>query len=310
MRDDRFIRAYQRVSPSPEARKAMLAHVLASREAPVQTGGKRRAVSFGRLLPAACAAAVLLCMFTVPQLFTVEEAPVVIQQVAPGADSPNGMRKTMNYNGLRYAFLENGAVYDLDPSVLSQPLGTLDYDIQQAPETYGFVDCAASFAVGGTLYQIDGYDPVFRLAVEWEGQYYIAQCVDTLDGSPLELSRYFDAADLRNRTKEIQICDHAGRNVLCTFTADDAAELLSLLPRAVPAELTNEEYQEIAHAQRSGGSYQLVFRLEDSTSYTIYVIPSLSVVSAGDNYYHMPDEYAQQLQDMFSGVPQAPLPMG
>ena len=96
MRDDRFIRAYQRVSPSPEARKAMLAHVLASREAPVQTGGKRRAVSFGRLLPAACAAAVLLCMFTVPQLFTVEEAPVVIQQVAPGADSPNGMRKTMN----------------------------------------------------------------------------------------------------------------------------------------------------------------------------------------------------------------------
>lgn len=309
MRDDRFIQAYERVSPSPAARKSMLAHVLASREASCQTGGKRRAVSFGRGLPAACAAAALLCMSTVPQFFPVEDVPAVIQQAAPGADSPNGVRKMMNYDGLRYVFLENGAAYDLEPSVLSQPLGTLSYDIQQDPETYGFADCAASFAVGGTVYQIDGYDPAFRLAVEWEGQYYIAQCVDTLDGSPLELSRYFDAANLQGRTKEMQVCDHAGRNVLCTFTADDAKALLALLSQALPAEFTNEEYQEIARAQRSGGSYQLVFRLEDSTAYTMYVIPSLSVVSAGDNRYRMADEYVQELQDLFSGIQQTSPPM-
>lgn len=310
MRDDRFIRAYERVSPSPAARTSMLAHVLASKEAPFQSGGKRRAVSFRWFLPVACAAAVLLCMLAVPQVFTVKEAPAVIQQVAPGADSPNGIRKTMNYGGYRYAFLENGAAYDLDPSLLSQTLGILNDDIQQNPETYGFADYASTFAVGGTVYQIEGYDPAFRLAVEWEGQYYIAQCVDTLDGSPLELSSYFDTANLRDRTEEIQICDHAGQNILCTFTAEDAEELLSLLNQAVPAELTNEEYQEVARAQRSGGSYQLVFQLKDSTAYTMYVIPALSIVSAGDNRYQMPDECVQELQDLFSGIQQVVPPIG
>ena len=310
MRDDRFIRAYAPVAPSPESRASMLAHILEAKEEPLQGSGKRHTRAFRRFLPAACAAAVFLCIFTVPQLYPSEQPSIVIQQVAPGADSPNGMRKMMNYGGFRYVFLENGAAYDLDPSVLSQPLGTLDYDIQQDPETYGSADCAASFAVGGTLYQIDGYDSAFRLAVEWEGQYYIAQCVDTLDDSPLELSDYFETADLEGRMESIQTCDHTGQSILCTFTGDDAEDLLSLLVQAVPAEFTDDQYQEIARAQSNGGSYQLIFRLEDNTSYTMYVIPALSVVFAGDNRYLLPDEYAQNIKDVFSGLTQTPLQTG
>ncbi|MCI7474331.1 MAG: hypothetical protein MSB10_11775 [Clostridiales bacterium] len=220
------------------------------------------------------------------------------------------MRKMMNYDGFRYVFLENGAAYSLAPSVLSQPLGILCYDIQQDPEAYAFADCATSFAVGGTVYRIDGYDPTFRLAVEWDGQYYIAQCVDTLDGTPLELSSYFETANLPDRTEQIQICDHTGQNMLCAVTGDDKEKLCSLLAQAAPVELTDEEYQEISTVQRNGGSYQLIFRLEDSTSYTMYVIPTLSIVSAGDSRYQIPREYVQELQDLFSGLQKVPLPTG
>lgn len=310
MRNDCIIRAYQAVTPNPAEKAEMLERILTTGKKPSQTGAGKRAVALRWFLPAACVAAILLCIFTIPRFSAPEETPLMIQQAAPGADSPNGMRKMMNYDGFRYVFLENGAAYELDSSVLSQPLGTLDYDMQQDPETYGSADCAASFAVGGTVYEIDGYDPAFRLAVEWEGHYYIAQCVDTLDDSPLELSSYFETANLKDRTEEIQICDHSGQNILCTYVGNDAQDLISLLAQAVSAEFTDDQYQKIARAQKNGGSYQLVFRLADSTAYTMYVIPTLSVVSAGDNRYQMPDEYAQKLTAVFSGLQQAPLPMG
>lgn len=310
MRDDRFIRAYGPVMPSEQARESMLTHILESREAISRAGVGKRSLPFRWFLPAACAAAVFLGLFAVPQFYPPEQPPAVIRQIAPGADSQNGMRKMMNYDGFRYVFLENGAVYDLDASALSRPLGTLNYDILQEPERYGSAEFAANFAVGGTIYQMDGYDPAFRLAVEWEGQYYIAQCVDTLDHSILELQDCLKAADLKNRTEEVWICDHTGRSVLCTRTGDDMQALLVLLTQAAPAELTKDQYQEIARAQRNGESYQLVFQLRDGTTYIMYVIPALSIVSAGDNYYLMSGEYAQKLSDAFSALPLVPLPAG
>lgn len=310
MRDDRFLHAYETVTPSPAAKEEMLARILAARVEHSQTNTRKYTIPYRRFLPAACAAAVLLCVFTIPRLSPPEKPPTVIQQVIPGADNPEGFRKMMNYDGFRYVFLENGAAYDLEHSNLSRSLGTLDYDIRRDPQAYGSVEHATSFALGGTVYQIDGYDPAFRLAVEWEGKYYIAQCVDTLDGTALELSNYFDTAGFPDAVEDIQICDHAGRNVLRSVAEAEIGPLLSLMAQAAPADLTDDQYQEIARAQRSGGSYQLVFRLKDSTSYSMRVIPALSIVSAGDIRYLMPDEYMQELNALFSGLTQAPLPMG
>lgn len=308
MRDDRFLRAYESVTPSPAARDAMLSHILNAREEPPPASTRSRAIR--RILPAACAAAVLLVVAAVPHFSAPESPSAVLQQVAPGADSPSGMRKMMNYGGFRYTFLENGATYDLSSAELSQPLGVLEYDMQQDPETYGSMDGAASFAVGGTIYELDGYDPAFRLVVEWEGQYYIVQCVDTLDGSVLELAAYFETADFQDTVKAIAICDHSGQTVLRTLSGDDAAKLLAVLSNAAPAEFTNDQYQAIAHAQNSGESYQVVLQLTDSTSYSLYVIPTLCVVSAGDNRYQLSDEYATELDAVFTGLEQAPIPMG
>ena len=310
MRNESFLQAYDSIKPDPAAREEMLARILASREAEVPSRPKGQ-ILFRRVLPAACAAAVLVgVFFTLPHSQTSQPPATAFHQVAPGADSPNGIRKTMNCNGLRYTFLDNGAAYDLTADDLSAPLGTLEYDIQQDPEHYSGADLAASFAVGGTVYQMAAYDPAFRLAVEWNGQYYIAECVDTLNGQDLELSTYFETADFADTVELVQICDHAGQNVLRTISGDKIQALFSLLVQAAPAELTNEQYQAIAHAQSSGASYQLLFQLKDGTAYHLYVIPTLSFVSAGDNRYLLPDASAQDLNTMFSDLQQSPLPMG
>lgn len=309
MHNERFLQAYDSLRPDPAAREEMLARILSSRETEAPPRPKRQLL-LQRVLPAACAAAVLLGIFIFPQSHTSEPPATVFHQVAPGADSPDGIRKIMNCNGLRYTFLNNGASYDLTADDLSASLGTLEYDIQQDPKRYSKADLAASFAVGGTVYQMTAYDPAFRLAVEWKGQYYIAECVDTLDGQNLELSTYFETADFSDTVELVQICDHAGQSVLRTISGDKIQGLFSLLVQAAPAELTNEQYQAIAHAQNSGASYQLLFQLKDGTSYHLYVIPPLSFVSAGDNRYLLPDETAQDLNTMFSDLQQFPLPMG
>ena len=226
----------------------------------------------------AWAAAILLCVATLPQFYLPAESPVVLQQVAPGMEGPSGMRKTMNYNGARYVFLENGAVYDLKPSSLSASLGTLEYDIQENPKQYSSTELAASFAVGGTIYEIRGYDPLFRLAVEWEGQYYIAQCVDMLDDSEILLSDYFETAGFYDTTEQIRIYDHAGRSVLAELFWWGYGTNAGTASPIGAAGLTDVQYQKIARAQRSGESFLLSFQLKDGTSYEMRVIPSLLIV--------------------------------
>ena len=92
--------------------------------------------------------------------------------------------------------------------------------------------------MGGTIYEIRGYDPLFRLAVEWEGQYYIAQCVDMLDDSEILLSDYFETAGFYDTTEQIRIYDHAGRSVLAELSGGDMEQMLELLAQSEPAGLT------------------------------------------------------------------------
>ena len=306
MRDDRFVSAYERVRPDEETRERMLAHVLSHRSPAARKAGHR----FRWVMPAACAAAVLLCVVAVPQFRLAVEPSGVIQQVTPGADSPNGMRKFMNYDGLRYVFLENGASYDLSPRQLSEVVGTLSYDIVQDPETYGSAEFAATFAVGGTIYELDGYDPEFRVAVEADGCYYICQSVDTIDNTGLDLATYFEKADLEARVETIQICDHAGGESLAQVSDGEVEALLSVIAGSLQAELTNEQYQQIGKAQKAGGSFLLCCNMNDGTAYQMYVIPSLSIVMAGDSVYTLPDAFSEQFGTLFDRLEQQPVPMG
>lgn len=218
-------------------------------------------------------------------------APSVVQPVRQGAfaaDAPAGMRKTFNYNGWRYVFLENGSTYLLEPEQLGEQLGSLD--------------STANFAAGGTLIRVNGYDPLFRVAVEWEGDYYLGERVGAADGSEMDAAEYISAAGFEQNVEKIEICDHFGREALDTLTGKRAKQLLALLTEAQPANLTNQEYERIARAQSEGRSYRLRLLLNDTTQTGMYAIPSMSIVMIGDNRYVLPEETAQELEAMFEGL--------
>lgn len=310
MRNNRVVNAYANVSLDAETKERMLANVLSQRKVTTLPKNKKRMAPLHWIMPAACAAAVLLSVVSLPQFQPAVESPEVIQQVTVGADSPNGMRKFMNYDGLRYVFLENGATYDLEADQLSQSVGTLEHDIGQDPERYSTMEFASTFAVGGTIYEMKGYDPAFRLAVETDGYYYICQSVNTVDNAGLELDTYFKTAALEERVKRIQICDHAGRESLAEISGHEVQEMLSIISCSTQAELTDEQYQQISKAQRTGGSFLLKCRMNDGTTYQMYVIPALSMVMAGDSTYILPDAFSEKYGSIFDDLEQPSSPMG
>ena len=66
------------------------------------------------------------------------------------------------------------------PPYFGDELGTLEYDIVAgiaSGQSVSDKEFSASFAVGGKLYAHPDYDPAFRLIVELDDQYYLAELV-------------------------------------------------------------------------------------------------------------------------------------
>ena len=124
---------------------------------------------------------------TLPKL---EQVPVI----SAAADLPGGMRRMMNYAGMRYVFLEGGAAYSLAPEQLGEAVGVLEYDIQADPEANGKKEFSATYALGGTVYLLADYDPAFRVAVEQDGLYFICQSVGYTQGGDIDPGEYFQKA--------------------------------------------------------------------------------------------------------------------
>lgn len=267
---------------------------------------KRSFAKWGAL--AACVALIALSITALPHFNDSNSVPL-IQKISSASDAPDRMRKYMNYDKHRYAFLENGSTYQFSSEQLVAVLGTLEHDIQKDPQTNGKKDFAATFALGGTIYQISSYDPAFRLVVELDGNYYICENVDATDGTDIDVSAYFESAGFAQNVEQIIINDHAGKNALKTLTGKDVSRLVELLSMVTPAELTNEEYEKIGKAQKSGESYLLSFQLKDTTAYKMYIIPKLSLAMIGDNRYILPGEFATEFDPLFEELKQQPMPM-
>ncbi|MDE6902170.1 MAG: hypothetical protein K2P22_05455, partial [Lachnospiraceae bacterium] len=145
------------------------------------------------------------------------QAPLPIHQVPMmgiASESPNGPRKYLNYNGCQYVFLENGSPFELTEAHLGEVLGRLEYDILADREANSARDYAATFGVGGTIYRMTGYDPDFRIAVEWDGSFYICEKSGNTDGSDLDAAALFEAANFRKTVTEIILYDHFGQDEL------------------------------------------------------------------------------------------------
>ena len=243
-----------------------------------------------RIWPVLLAALILLLSACAPA-----ERPIAL--VEASMDSPMGPRKIMNFNGCRYAFLENGAVYDLEGR-MGKTLGVLTGDILADPKGCGGKDLASTFALGGTVRVLEGRDPGFRVAVELEGRAYICENVARLDGSDVDLGAYLAAAELGRTAASLEIRDHMGREVLKTAGPD---RILEILAEGIPAKLTDEDYAAVGRAQSEGGSFLLALKLTDGTEFRFYLIPELSLALVGDGRYTV--TLPQAVQEIFAALP-------
>lgn len=252
---------------------------------------------------AACFGLAVISAFTVKH-FVKDEGVPRIEIAIPAEASPFGMRKYMNCNGRRYVFMENGSSYALSREQLKGELGKLEHDIRSDPENNSKKDFSATFALGGTVYEMTDYNPDFRVAVEWEDNYYICQSVGLSDNTPMNAAEYFKAADFRKTVTGISVYDHRGTELLAEVSAEDTKPMIDALSRSQPAELTDEEYQLIGKAQKEGRSFQLFFALNDGTIYKLYVIPSLEITMIGDNRYILPEDFSASFGQLFDGLAQ------
>lgn len=299
-----FISSIDKINPTKEQKIKMLNKITCDRQ--------ERKINmnfiFKTAVPAALAfGLVLLGGHTLPNVMNTNSNPQ-IQIQTPAADAPMGMRKMMNYNGHRYAFLENGSTFNLDKINLTEELGILEHNIAADPKNNSTKDFAASFAIGGTVYKIPSYDAEFRIAVKKAGNYYIGENVDTLDGTEVNAAEYLAKAKLAEIADAIKIYDHFGRNELAIIEKKQTKQIVASLEKCTLANLTNDEYETIARAQNEGKSFLLSFTLKDGTSFRMYIIPSLKIAMIGDNKYKLPDNFTSDYVKIFDGLNQKLLP--
>ncbi|MEA5137365.1 MAG: hypothetical protein VB035_14645 [Candidatus Fimivivens sp.] len=308
MKNKQVIGSFSKIKPDEVAKKRMLSNILSQSALDRNTNRKGSFMQINlvkKLVPiAACCAAVLVAAFAIPNIMDLNRTPQ-ITIVTPAADSPMGIRKIMNYNGYRYAFLENGATYNLNKSEITKSLGKLEYDITKDPKNNGTKEFSATFAVGGTIYEIPSYNTAFRVAVEIDGNYYICENVDVVGDGTLDVSDYFKKANFTDIVDEIIIYDHFKQNALDTITGEKVKQMIEDLSKSAPVVLSNDDYERIGKAQKSGKSFLLSFELNDKTQYKIYVIPTLGISMIGDNKYTLTDEFVFDYRDLFNEYSQS-----
>ncbi|WP_214625980.1 hypothetical protein [Paenibacillus agaridevorans] len=248
-----------------------------------------------------------------------KEIPQLTTVVAPFAAEfglPRGgksihigtLGKFLNYNGSRYTFLKNGAAYDLSGWKVEEQdaLGTLQYDIAAdiqngGTKGYSSRDLATTYMNGGTIYALPGYAPAFRLAVSYEGRYYIAELSGKTDDRVIDAKEFVSLADLSRMTMRLEWLDHQGTTVMRVWDAKkDIRKWSNLIAESIPLEkLTDEQYERLAKARLSDRSCQARWVLRDGTSIVMYLVPDLSLLTIGNGNYELSKTFLETYSKEF-----------
>ncbi len=201
------------------------------------------------------------------------------------------------YGGKNYLMTEN-ILTDVQ-GVLGKKLGDssgfIDFS-SNFDENLLSTDLANSFSEDAVFYSMEGYDEAFRIIIESGDTYYVCE---STQAAASDIVNYFD------RVYGGLISSHMGLSDYAELTAEETLKLLDIFSKATKAELTNDDYQNIATAQTEGKSYRLKVIFDDDTFTTIYVIPELNLVSIGQEYYTS-QTLADDIADYFAELPQTP----
>lgn len=212
---------------------------------------------------------------TPPQVSTNSEATTAPQQT-----SPMGMRPMITINGNRYVFLNNGETFKLEENQLGKEISKQN---------------------DGTLFELTNYDPAFRMAFQYKDAFYVCENVGKADDTPIDISEYLKTANLQDHIMFTDIFDHMGDSILNMLEKEDSLKLLDALTYAKVATLETSDYEAIAKAQTEGLSYRVDFTLDDHTTFTSYIIPSMNYVTIGD-YTCILEDLDDQIGSYFEGL--------
>lgn len=280
-----------------------------------QAHSSRRQTSRPAWMRWGAAACLILAVGIGVRLVTTETVPLIRQipdastLITPFAEPvANESRKNMAMDGHCYAFAGNGARYDFSAFDITMSLGTLDHELSEdmaSPDNNQSAagDFATTWAPGGTVYEIPGYDPAFRVAVEQNGAWYMAELVANLDGTPLDAGYYFDVSAMRSRVRGADVIPGWGVEALHRFGRKDARTIVDILATASPAALSDGEREAAAQARSEGRSWQLCLRLADDTTVTLDIIPNLALFAIGDDDFYLPAAFMEQYGERFTDQP-------
>lgn len=292
-------KAYDKLSPTQEQKDRMLKNILKAKETQPTTEQRKKVIpiDFMRKSKFLSLAASFIFVFGIGVLiqkslpFT-SESPVDSAPITspPSSESPMEPRKMFIYNNNSYVLLNDGEVFSLTQEDLGAPL----------------VSDSSTFDHGITLYTLNSYDSAFRIALEQDGKYYIAQNVGPTDSTVFDVQSYYEAAQLATHIQKAEILDHRGTTLLRTLDLDEALLLLDAFASTKMTDLTPSQFEALANAQSEGHSYLVSFILKDGTTVTNYVIPSLNYVSIGD-YTCTSPTLGTTISQYFKDLPQHPL---
>lgn len=292
---EKIYKSFDEIKPSNEQKDRMLENILAKAQKREEQKNKkvvnladRKTAKVRQWVGIAAGLLLIAGIGTVWQTGVIFGPNVNTHQGIEGPSaSPMGIRKIFNYEGYRYAFLNDGESFELKSEQLGEMLG-------KVPE-------GASFAEEGDLYALSDYDADFRMAVQWEDRYYIAQRVAKADESPMDIKVYFENMELEKNLVEVVISDQAEMEVLKTLSKEEAMIVAESFANTEVARLEDAQYEAIANAQGQGESYQVSFVLRDGSKVGHYVIPSMNYVTVGD-YTCVSENLNEQIGSFFEDL--------
>lgn len=295
MNKEQIDKSFNALNPTKEQKDRMLQNILAHtrvneapREDKIISLDNRRKTHSSKWMGLAAALVLVVGIGTAWQIGVLVGPGLGNEQGMQGStESPMGMRKLMNYEGYRYAFLNDGESFKLKGEELEEELG-------QVPED-------ATFAQGGVIYTLRNYAPTFRVAIEWEGNYYIAERVAKADDSEMDIKAYVESMALENNLEKVVISDQIGMEVLKTLSEEEEMLLIENFSKAEIAQLESTDYEKMARAQSEGKSYKISLVLKDGTVVESYVILSMNYISVGD-YTCTLENLNEKIGSLFEGL--------
>lgn len=292
MTEKELIDRISAIGPTETQKDRMLNRILMPGSKP-KASFKR---SYKIAVPALCAAIVLI-LFAIPVLF--DDKPAVPQLIRLDAATtpfsapiqrgvfgiePMSAQSYLNYNGNRYSFLDNGAFFDLS----GVKLGPIADSMQPANGE-------------GTIYTIPGYDPGFRLAVEREGHYRIAQFAGKSDDGVIAADEFLALADLGRLTERVEIMTHTGTELLHAIEGKKNLQALikAIGQSKIADDWTMEDERRLAVSQIAGNSFMIKFNLKDGTAVSMHAMPELKLATIGNGRYRLSERFLNDYADLF-----------